>query len=82
MTVAAPAQTPVLVGRPADAELTDHVLAPLWTRSRAWARLLVLASGGVALLMFAITYTLVTGIANPLAPLADGSTVDFGDEGE
>jgi molybdopterin-containing oxidoreductase family membrane subunit len=59
MTVA---KAEVLIGRPGDVELTDHVLAPLWTRSRGWLLLLLASSGGVALLLFAITYTLVTGI--------------------
>ena len=56
------AEAPVLVGRPGDLEVTDQVLAPLWASSRAWAALLAVSAAGVGLLVFAITYTVVTGI--------------------
>jgi Ni/Fe-hydrogenase subunit HybB-like protein len=53
---------PLLHGRPGDAALTDQLLTPLWTQSRAWLLLLGLAGGGVLLLGATVAYTLWVGI--------------------
>ena len=52
----------LMVGRPSDAALTDHLLAPLWRASRAWWALFALSAAGTALLLATITYTVATGI--------------------
>jgi Ni/Fe-hydrogenase subunit HybB-like protein len=53
---------PVLLGRPDDAELTDQLIAPLWTRSRGWLALFLLSSVGTLLLFATMTWTFVVGI--------------------
>jgi Ni/Fe-hydrogenase subunit HybB-like protein len=55
------AQT-LMLGRPADAALTDHLLAPLWSASGAWWMLFALSSLGTLLLVVTVTYTIARGI--------------------
>lgn len=45
-----------------DAALTDALLDPMWRPPGAWAWLLLLSSGGVALLGLLIAYTVASGI--------------------
>jgi Ni/Fe-hydrogenase subunit HybB-like protein len=52
----------LMVGRPNDATLTDHLLAPLWRASRAWWASFALSAAGTALLLATVTYTVATGI--------------------
>jgi Ni/Fe-hydrogenase subunit HybB-like protein len=59
---AAPGTWPIMRGRPADAALTDHLLAPLWRTSRLWWTLLALSALGTLLLLATVTYTVVKGI--------------------
>ncbi len=60
---AAPAvEHPLLVERPADAALTDRLLAPLLRAPAGWGALLALAAAGTALLAVAATSTVLTGI--------------------
>jgi Ni/Fe-hydrogenase subunit HybB-like protein len=64
-TLALPVQSdhPVLRGSPGDAELTDRLLTPLWTKSRGWWWLLFGATAlGTVWLAVTVTYTVVTGI--------------------
>jgi Ni/Fe-hydrogenase subunit HybB-like protein len=57
-----PADTPVLQGRPGDAELTDRLLTPLWGRWRGWWLLFGVSALGTLWLGVTVTYTVVTGI--------------------
>jgi Ni/Fe-hydrogenase subunit HybB-like protein len=52
----------LMLGRPRDAALTDHLLAPLWSASRVWWLLFALSALGTALLFATVTYTIVRGI--------------------
>lgn len=52
----------VLAARLTDAELTDQLLAPLWSRSRVWYLLFALSGGGTLLFLAAMAYTFVGGI--------------------
>jgi molybdopterin-containing oxidoreductase family membrane subunit len=56
----------LLRGAAGDAELTDRLLAPLWSRTsrqrRAWWALFVLAMGGTGVLLVSIAWTLAVGI--------------------
>jgi molybdopterin-containing oxidoreductase family membrane subunit len=45
-----------------DAELTDQLLAPLWTRWRYFHLALAVTGAGTLVLLLAVTYTVVTGI--------------------
>ncbi len=49
-------------GNPADATLTDHLLAPLWAASPAWWLLFAFSSLGTLLLVVTVTYTVAAGI--------------------
>jgi molybdopterin-containing oxidoreductase family membrane subunit len=49
-------------GRPDDATLTDHLLAPLWRASRMWWALFALSALGTLLLVVTVTYTVARGI--------------------
>jgi Ni/Fe-hydrogenase subunit HybB-like protein len=62
LAVSARPDLPVLRGRPADAELTDRLLTPLWTKSRGWWLLFGLTGLGSLWLGMTVTYTVVTGI--------------------
>lgn len=53
---------PVMRGRPGAAELTDHLLAPLWHASRAWWLLFGISCLGTLLLLCTVTYTVARGI--------------------
>jgi Ni/Fe-hydrogenase subunit HybB-like protein len=53
---------PVLRGRPSDAELTDRLLNPLWTRSRGWWLLFGVTALGTLWLAVTVAYTVITGI--------------------
>jgi molybdopterin-containing oxidoreductase family membrane subunit len=57
-----PGEWPIMRGRPDDASLTDHLLAPLWRASRTWWALFALSSLGTMLLVVTITYTVARGI--------------------
>lgn len=52
----------VLEGQPTDAELTRQLLAPLWSKSRAWFPAFALAGAGALLFLGAIAYTIAGGI--------------------
>jgi Ni/Fe-hydrogenase subunit HybB-like protein len=56
------AEDPVLHGRPDDRELTDRLLAPLWTPAPAWKLLFALSGAGTLLLIGTVAYTVATGI--------------------
>lgn len=49
-------------GRTTDAELTDQLLAPLWTKSRWWLFAFAISGLGTALYVIAFTYTITNGI--------------------
>lgn len=51
-----------LVGAPADRELTDRVLAPLWRAPRAWTLLVGFTALGAAGFLALIVYTMTAGI--------------------
>ena len=53
---------PIMRGRPDDAALTDHLLAPLWRASPMWWGLFALSSLGTLLLVVTIAYTIARGI--------------------
>src|SRR5690625_2307876 len=52
----------VLSERASDAELTDQLLAPLWSTSRVWYLLFALSGAGTLLFFATMTYTFVGGI--------------------
>ncbi|HSY25658.1 MAG TPA: NrfD/PsrC family molybdoenzyme membrane anchor subunit [Polyangiaceae bacterium] len=53
---------PVLLLEGTDAELTDQLLAPLWTRWPWFPYALAVTGAGAAVLFLALTYTVTTGI--------------------
>jgi Ni/Fe-hydrogenase subunit HybB-like protein len=53
---------PVMRGRPSEAALTDHLLAPLWHATKTWWALFALSSLGTLLLLVTVTYTVASGI--------------------
>ena len=55
---------PLMRGRPDDASLTDHLLAPLWSASPAWWAMFAVSCAGTLLLIVAITYTIAVGIGS------------------
>lgn len=55
-------QLQVLKGRPTSVELTDELLAPIWTTPRWWYAAVGVCGLGTSLFVVAITYTLVSGI--------------------
>jgi Ni/Fe-hydrogenase subunit HybB-like protein len=55
---------PLMRGRPDDASLTDHLLAPLWSASPAWWAMFAISCTGTLLLIVAITYTIAVGIGS------------------
>jgi molybdopterin-containing oxidoreductase family membrane subunit len=57
-----PAEWPIMRGRPGDATLTDHLLAPLWRASSLWWALFALSSLGTLLLVVTVSYTVARGI--------------------
>jgi molybdopterin-containing oxidoreductase family membrane subunit len=57
-----PAEWPIMHGRPGDATLTDHLLAPLWRASPLWWALFALSSLGTLLLIVTVGYTVARGI--------------------
>jgi Ni/Fe-hydrogenase subunit HybB-like protein len=57
-----PGDYPLLHGRPADGELTDRLLTPLWTPSLVWKILFAISGAGTLLLGAAVAYTVTTGI--------------------
>jgi len=59
---AAPGPDALLRTAESDAELTDRLLAPLWSRARAWWIAFAVTGAGALLFAFAITYTVVAGI--------------------
>lgn len=59
---AAPDRDAVLRTGATDAELTDRLLAPLWSRARAWWIAFAVTGAGTLLFAVAITYTVVAGI--------------------
>jgi Ni/Fe-hydrogenase subunit HybB-like protein len=61
--ISAQPEIPVLRGRPGDAELSNRLLTPLWTKSkRAWWLLFGVTGLGTLWLAVTVTYTVVTGI--------------------
>src|SRR5690554_3886017 len=59
---AAPDRDAALRTGATDAELTDRLLAPLWSRARAWWIAFAVTGAGTLLFAVAITYTVVAGI--------------------
>ena len=59
---AAPGPDAVLRTAEGDAELTDRLLAPLWSRARAWWIAFAVTGAGTLLFALAIAYTVVAGI--------------------
>ncbi len=57
-----PALTPLVLGRPGPADLTDHLLAPLQRSTRSWWTLLILAGSLTLVLIGTVGYTVATGI--------------------
>ena len=53
---------PLLIGQPGDAELTDQLLAPLWTRSRSWWVLFSVAGAGALVFIGTSGYTALVGM--------------------
>ncbi len=53
---------PIMRGRPGDATLTDHLLAPLWRSSPMWWALFAISALGTLLLLATVTYTVAKGI--------------------
>jgi Ni/Fe-hydrogenase subunit HybB-like protein len=62
LAVSAQSDLPVLRGRPGNAELTNRLLTPLWTKSRGWWLLFGVTGLGSLWLAVTVTYTVVTGI--------------------
>jgi len=56
--------SPELLVTPGDEELSDLLLAPLWSKSRIWLLLFALTGAGTLLLLFAMTWTFSTGIGS------------------
>jgi molybdopterin-containing oxidoreductase family membrane subunit len=52
----------LLLGHPAAAPLTDHLLSPLWRTSRGWWLLFGLSLLGTIVLAVTVTYTVARGI--------------------
>jgi len=59
---AVPDREAVLRTDASDAELTDRLLAPLWSRARGWWIAFAVTGAGTVLFVIAIAYTLVAGI--------------------
>jgi Ni/Fe-hydrogenase subunit HybB-like protein len=53
---------PLMRGTRSSAELTDHLLRPLWRSSPLWWLLFAVSCLGTALLVFTVTYTIAKGI--------------------
>ena len=53
---------PLMRGARGAAELTDHLLRPLWQSTLVWWVLFAIAALGTALLVFTVTYTVAKGI--------------------
>ncbi len=54
---------PVLIGRPADEQLTDDLFRPVWQQTRrGWLALLGICASLTGLLVFAASYTFAKGI--------------------
>lgn len=51
-----------LEGQSTDEELTDQLLAPLWSKSRWWWLCFAVSGAGTVLYLITFTYTVVTGI--------------------
>jgi molybdopterin-containing oxidoreductase family membrane subunit len=56
------ADWPMLRGSVSDVALTAHLLAPLWTTSRAWRRLVLAAAAGTLLFVATVAYVVAKGI--------------------
>ncbi|HEX7089454.1 MAG TPA: NrfD/PsrC family molybdoenzyme membrane anchor subunit [Longimicrobiales bacterium] len=59
---AAPGPDALLRTAAGDAELTDRLLAPLWSRARAWWIAFAVTGAGTLLFGIAIAYTVIAGI--------------------
>ncbi len=55
-------QAAVVETQATDLELTDHLLAPIWSRNRVWLWGFLLSGAGTLFMLVCITYTVVSGI--------------------